>query len=198
MNPQLLSRLNLLGRQMGEIVTLTSGFRTHEEQRRLYYSLKAQDPNAVVAKPGTSNHEGGQAVDALVDNQPIASVIDEATLNAIGLKSLASINDPVHVELTEPGSYNPPSGGAQPVVFEPAVEGAPPPMVPAGSVSEAAPTGPGFDATPDVILPFDTNPDEQPTFLDPQQRAETWQLIAQLPGASPETQQLARMMMIGR
>lgn len=194
-NPKLLSILNKLGRTSGEIITITSGFRTHAEQRYLYEQYLAGNIG-LAAPPGRSNHESGNAIDAVVNGTPIASAFGEDTLNRAGLKSLAHLNDAVHVELIEGGgSYTPPAGGGTPAVSESAgsYEAPPPSMVPTGTASEY--TAPDYAAEPTeaAVLPFEVNPDEQPTFLSPQQRSETWQLIANLPGASPETQQLARL-----
>jgi hypothetical protein len=189
-NPRLLVFMNSLGKSLNEVITITSGFRSHSKQRELYYSLKAQDPNAVVAQPGHSMHETGNAVDALVRGQPIGDVVPESVFAKYGFKNLASIGDPVHVEIAGDTNYAPNVKGNVPVAavtsgYETTADQA------AGSYA------PPSNATPDTyapqaILPFEANPSEAPLF-NPQQRAETWQMIAQLPGSSPETQQYARL-----
>jgi hypothetical protein len=184
--------MNSLGRSLNEVITITSGFRSHAKQRELYYSLKAQDPNAVVAQPGHSMHETGNAVDALVRGQPIGDVVPESVFEKYGFKNLASINDPVHVEIAGPTDYAPNVKGNVPVA-----------AVASGSGSEvvadqaAGSYAPPSNAPQDVYspqtpLPYESNPSAAPVFT-PQQRADTWQLIAQMPGASPETQQYARL-----
>jgi hypothetical protein len=191
-NPRLLVFMNSLGKSLNEVITITSGFRSHAKQRELYYSLKAQNPNAVVAQPGHSMHETGNAVDALVRGQPIGDVVPESVFAKYGFKSLASIGDPVHVEIAGPTNYAPNVKGNVPVS-----------AVASGSGSEivadqaAGTYAPPGNTTPDTyspqaVLPFEANPSEAPLF-NPQQRADTWQMIAQLPGSSPETQQYARL-----
>ena len=50
----------------GVTLTLSSGFRTMEEQERLYAAYKAGTGN-YAAKPGYSNHQNGTALDIQVD-----------------------------------------------------------------------------------------------------------------------------------
>lgn len=185
----LLSKLNALGRQMGQVITLTSGFRTHTEQRRLYEAY-LRGEIGLAAPPGSSNHEHGNAVDALIDGRAIADVVPEQVLNRAGLRSLAHLGDAVHVELSDGGG----SSGAAPS-SSPAVQQ---PMAPTGDYVPPAETPqytePSYAPAPTAdALPFETDDDMPPDLLTAQQRSETWQLIAQQPGASPETQMLARL-----
>ena len=62
-------------KQYGKPMPITSGFRTKEEQQRLFDQRKA-NPN-LVAAPGTSLHETGNAVD-------IGTTVPEAFLNQFG------------------------------------------------------------------------------------------------------------------
>jgi hypothetical protein len=55
-----LSRAHQLASQDGVKIQVTSGFRTYAEQSRLYAELKGKSP---VARPGTSAHESGEAID---------------------------------------------------------------------------------------------------------------------------------------
>ncbi len=55
-----LSRAQQLASQDGVKIQVTSGFRTYAEQSRLYAELKGKSP---VARPGTSAHESGEAID---------------------------------------------------------------------------------------------------------------------------------------
>jgi hypothetical protein len=187
--PALLQTLNALGRKTGKIITLTSGFRTRAEQARLYAAY-LRGEIGLAAPPGSSNHEHGDAVDALVDGQPIASAIPEATLNSVGLQSLAHANDPVHVELSGGRS----SGAVTSQSDAPAAQQ---PMAPSGYAPVETPQYTGApmaapEATAD-LLPFELEETPEHTILSAQQRAETWQLIAEQPGASPEAQALARI-----
>lgn len=192
--PTLLQRLNFIGKKLGRVVTLTSGYRTHSEQRYLYNQYLAGNIG-LAAPPGRSNHEHGRAVDALIDGEAIGNVIPENVLNQLGLHSLAHVGDAVHVELAEgvEGATSPQGGAPQQVSMTA------PPEVP---VSAAPPPAQGAQAgtipprefegvmSQEPILPYELG--SEAPILNPIQRAETWQLIASQPGASPETQQLAR------
>lgn len=185
-SPSLLQKLNSLGRQTGQIITLTSGFRTHAEQRRLYDQY-LRGEIGLAAPPGQSNHEHGAAVDALVNGQAIADAIPENVLNSVGLQSLAHLGDAVHVELSD-------GGGSEAASSAPATQQS---MAPSGDY--APPETPQYTAPGNApmdtadVLPFETGAEVQSDLMTAQQRAETWQLIASLPGASPETQTLARL-----
>ena len=77
-------------KQYGKPLPITSGFRTREEQQRLYDQRK-NNPN-LVAKPGTSLHETGNAVD-------IGTSVPEAFLNQFGIHRPLGKKDPVHAVL---------------------------------------------------------------------------------------------------
>lgn len=94
-SPALLRRLEALARKRGQKLTVTSGLRTYNEQQVLWNN-RANNPNPV-AKPGTSRHESGRAVDVTIGGRPIQSVIPYAELVGAGLRPLKG--DPVHVEL---------------------------------------------------------------------------------------------------
>ncbi len=189
--PALLQTLNALGRKTGKIITLTSGFRTRAEQARLYAAY-LRGEIGLAAPPGSSNHEHGHAVDALVDGQPIASAIPENVLNSAGLQSLAHANDPVHVELSGGG------GGSSSAPADMSVPAAQQSMAPTGAYAPmeagqytGAPVA-APEATAD-LLPFELESDPVQDMMSAQQRADTWQMIAEQPGASPEAQALARL-----
>lgn len=190
--PALLQKLNALGRRTGNVITLTSGFRTHAEQRRLYAAY-LRGEIGLAAPPGRSNHEHGDAVDALIDGVPIAQAVDEATLNAMGMKSLAHLGDAVHVELSSGHSGG---GGGSAATPAPSVMATQQNVTPQSAPVEYAAPEYAPAPTPEMAdaLPYEVSPDEAPVeLLNAQQRAETWQLIAQQPGASPESQTLARL-----
>ena len=73
----------------GSPLPITSGYRTTEEQSNLYAN-KASNPN-LVAKPGTSQHEYGNAAD-------ISSSVPNSFLSQYGLHRPFGSKDPVHVE----------------------------------------------------------------------------------------------------
>ncbi|MFN7132665.1 MAG: D-alanyl-D-alanine carboxypeptidase family protein [Myxococcales bacterium] len=54
----------------GITLKLTSGFRSMEEQERLYKELQDGKRSTPVAKPGFSNHQNGIAIDIAVGNNP--------------------------------------------------------------------------------------------------------------------------------
>jgi len=75
--------------QFGKDLPITSGFRTTEEQAKLYAN-RGSNPN-LVAAPGTSKHEVGNAAD-------IPATIPDSFLNQFGLHRPFGKKDPVHVE----------------------------------------------------------------------------------------------------
>jgi D-alanyl-D-alanine dipeptidase len=94
-NPELLRRLETLAAQRGETWKITSGLRTVAEQQVLWDN-RHNNPFPV-ARPGTSNHQHGNAADVSVNGRPIQDVVPAAELIAAGIKPLAG--DAVHVEL---------------------------------------------------------------------------------------------------
>jgi hypothetical protein len=87
-------------KQYGKPMPITSGFRTKEEQQRLFDQRK-NNPN-LVAAPGTSLHETGNAVD-------IGTTVPEAFLNQFGIHRPLGKKDPVHAVLMP--SQTPSEGG---------------------------------------------------------------------------------------
>ena len=94
-NPELLRRLEALAAQRGETWKITSGLRTVAEQQALWDN-RHNNPFPV-ARPGTSNHQHGNAADVTVNGRPIQDVVSAAELIRAGIKPLAG--DAVHVEL---------------------------------------------------------------------------------------------------
>ena len=93
-NRDVLGKLERLGREQGRNIYVTSGLRTRAEQQRLWDN-RHNNPYPV-APPGTSRHETGRAVDALVGGQAIQQVIPAATIRSVGLSPL--LGDAVHLE----------------------------------------------------------------------------------------------------
>ena len=94
-SPEILKRLDALAGKKGVKFHVTSGYRSIEEQQRLWDN-RASNPNPV-APPGKSRHHRGEAADVSIGGRPIQSVISAAELRAAGLNPLAG--DPPHVEL---------------------------------------------------------------------------------------------------
>ncbi|HEX5781555.1 MAG TPA: M15 family metallopeptidase [Solirubrobacteraceae bacterium] len=94
-NPQLLQRLETLAAQRGETWKVTSGLRTVAEQQVLWDN-RHNNPFPV-ARPGTSNHQHGNAADVTINGRPIQDVIPAAELIRAGIRPLEG--DAVHVEL---------------------------------------------------------------------------------------------------
>jgi len=87
-------------KQYGKPMPITSGFRTKEQQQRLFDERK-NNPN-LVAAPGTSLHETGNAVD-------IGTTVPESFLNQFGIHRPLGKKDPVHAVLMP--SQTPSEGG---------------------------------------------------------------------------------------
>lgn len=87
-------------KQYGKSMPITSGFRTKEQQQRLFDQRKL-NPN-LVAAPGTSLHETGNAVD-------IGTTVPEDFLNQFGIYRPLGTKDPVHAVLMP--SQAPSEGG---------------------------------------------------------------------------------------
>lgn len=62
-NPELLARVSALGSAYNRDVTIESGYRSIEEQQRLWNSYPEADRGTLVASPGNSRHNYGNAVD---------------------------------------------------------------------------------------------------------------------------------------
>ncbi len=65
LNEDLLNRLAQVGEKLGVPVHITSGFRSYEEQERLY-QMYLNGTGNLAAKPGTSRHESGLAADCSI------------------------------------------------------------------------------------------------------------------------------------
>ena len=95
--PELRRALERAGELLGRPVPVSSGFRSTEQQRRLW-ERRHRNPYPV-ARPGTSMHERGRAVDVPRSFAPLlASVAAQ-----VGLCRPWSVTDPVHFELCSRG-----------------------------------------------------------------------------------------------
>jgi hypothetical protein len=94
-SPEILAKLEALAAKKGMHFHINSGFRSIEEQQRLWDN-RASNP-LPVAQPGKSRHQSGRACDVSIGGRPIQSVISAAEIRAAGLVPLAG--DAPHVEL---------------------------------------------------------------------------------------------------
>jgi polyhydroxyalkanoate synthesis regulator phasin len=99
LQPDLLDRINQLKdlwksnkelNPKGEDLPITSGYRTLEQQREEYKN-RLKNPN-LVAEPGKSRHEKGDAVD-------IHPRVPDSLLAVVGLHRPYGAKDPVHVQI---------------------------------------------------------------------------------------------------
>jgi len=88
-NSRLNAARNAWQAQTGKTLPVTSGYRTTEEQAKLF-AQRGSNPN-LVAKPGTSLHEKGEAAD-------IPTNIPDSFLSQFGLHRPFGKKDPVHVQ----------------------------------------------------------------------------------------------------
>lgn len=98
LDPKLLDRLAQLGERMGEKLQIISGHRSRQEQEVLYQKYLNGTGN-LAAKPGSSNHESGNAADVNIGGVSLQKNAKAARLAAeLGL-SFPVPGEPWHVEL---------------------------------------------------------------------------------------------------
>lgn len=192
-SPRLLADVNRLGMRLGKVITITSGYRTYAEQQALYNAWKAGRGN-IAAKPGTSMHESGLAVDATIDGTPIARAVSARTLSRFGL--VAPVNgDPVHLQLAGSGAAAPAaSSGGNAAGAAPDTSGT---ATSLGSSAQPDLTIPsylpaGAPPQPSETLPAVAAPGTAGAGLTSFDPAQAWQQIAQQPLVSPESQLFAQ------
>lgn len=100
LNPQLRNALARAEALLGRSIPITSGFRSLEQQQRLYDQRKSNP--YPVAKPGSSKHEQGLAIDVSLSFVPTLAAIGPQ----VGLCQPVAKSDPVHFELCR---LNPPT-----------------------------------------------------------------------------------------
>lgn len=85
-DPKLLAAAERLGQFEHAPLTVASGYRDYAKQAALYsrYVQSGYNNAYIAAKPGTSNHESGHALDLLINGRPIDS-LGEAVLARFGL-----------------------------------------------------------------------------------------------------------------
>lgn len=118
LDPRLVEALNSVAQDYGKPIKINSGFRSKEDQERLYSTWVnagggPDKPNAggvyMPAKPGGSKHNYGQAVDI---DSTVANELDKlGLLKKHGLTRPHS-KDPVHIQLAKAGGiFNGPDSG---------------------------------------------------------------------------------------
>jgi prophage tail gpP-like protein/uncharacterized protein YcbK (DUF882 family) len=97
-NYVLLNSLNSLGARLGKVITITSGYRSYDDQVRLYkiYQDCGYCTAHIAAKPGTSNHERGEACDCTIGGVAICNAVSAGILAVYNLHCTVS-GDPVHI-----------------------------------------------------------------------------------------------------
>ena len=108
LNPDLKSRVDALAElwkldtklnPKGEDLPIISGYRTTDEQKKLYMDrLKGMNP---VAAPGTSRHESGNALD-------LHPRVPDSLLTQVGLHRPLGKSDIPHVQINPDIAWNPP------------------------------------------------------------------------------------------
>lgn len=91
LNPRFLQQFNLYNQALGNILTITSGWRSPQKQIELWHRY-GMNPRRV-ARPGTSNHERGLAI----DHSPNSTAAMRATAAEFGLRYPMSW-EPWHVQ----------------------------------------------------------------------------------------------------
>lgn len=76
----LLYKVAMVGKDVGQVVDVVSGYRTKAEQQRLYNMWLAGTGN-LAAIPGTSNHEKGRAADCYINGVALNSYAPTACKN---------------------------------------------------------------------------------------------------------------------
>lgn len=196
-NPVLLQRLNRLGADKNEIITITSGARTRQNNTgaRGSHHVPENNPSGI-----------GEAVDAYIGRRPLASVVRERVLKRYGLYSgnrpgfYQGRPDPEHIETLErrtgqQGSV--PSGGAgvtSGATTEP--PGGTPASPPQAEIPEVAPTPttPEEPVPPVIGYPGETPPGPFESLTT----EDAWRTLAEMPFSSPETQMWAARLRQGQ
>jgi hypothetical protein len=120
LHPQVMQQFDLMAQEFyektGEPLIIASGRRTTERQAELY----AADPNSgYVAKPGTSKHETGEAID--LDRGQVKKIEELGLLEKYGFhrpmqgQGAKKVNEPWHIQLTDEfkqGQFMEVAGGA--------------------------------------------------------------------------------------
>lgn len=89
--------LPAVAREMGFTAKVTSGYRTRKKQQELWENWRAGASPYPAAKPGTSDHERGFAIDVVSNNEKmLVALLTEAGLYWAGQ------SDPIHFTMLPP------------------------------------------------------------------------------------------------
>lgn len=97
---RLLVAVNNLGAAIGQKITITSGFRTFQQQVTAWDNQNHNPLLAANPYITTSNHQIGEAVDCLINGKPIGLVVSASQMEKYGIHCPVYIlygSDPVHV-----------------------------------------------------------------------------------------------------
>lgn len=97
---RLLSAVNSLGAAIGQVITVTSGFRTFAQQEAAWNNQNHDPLLAANPHTTTSNHQIGEAVDCTINGKAIGLVVSAATMEKYGIHCSVYVRfgtDPVHV-----------------------------------------------------------------------------------------------------
>ena len=95
----LLYRVAKAAKSCGEIWNINSGYRSYAEQTALYNAYLAGTGN-LAARPGTSNHEGGRAVDVSgADGSAVGRSSKRANACAAQGLCFPVVGEPWHIEI---------------------------------------------------------------------------------------------------
>lgn len=101
-NPTLRYRLEAVAKDLGVTITATSGYRSRAQQQALY-NLYVEGKGPLAAKPGSSNHEKGLAVDCFVGSKPLGAVKGARASMKRHKLVLGAAGELWHIELQESG-----------------------------------------------------------------------------------------------
>jgi hypothetical protein len=105
LNASLMAGLRHVSSKVGKTVNVTSGKRSRAEQERLYAAYLNGSGN-LAAKPGTSNHESGNAADAYIGGTPLSSYPGAAAAAAEAGLGFPVGGEPWHTEVTGAASID--------------------------------------------------------------------------------------------
>lgn len=131
--------LSALARQ-GYAVNVTSGYRTYDQQAALYarYVKSGFNQKYIAAKPGTSNHETGNAVDVYVNGRPVDQSSGAlAILKKYGLVADVA-GDHEHLDYLQGGGGSSPFGTPPPFTKNLGPKPKKPPLIPVAMTNAAS------------------------------------------------------------
>lgn len=182
--PELLQKINMIARSRNETVEVFSGYRDSGYNRK-------------VGGADNSAHTHGEAVDAYVNGKPIGEVWPASAFTAARLRSgnqpgfFHGKPDPEHVDLRFDGSTGGGAIGGGDITNPSGASSTGQGVAASDLIQSDLANSPPLPIGPNVI---EANDVTKPAYgVEPKPQAETWQLLASIPGASPDTMRLAQM-----